>query len=70
MLRNWLSNCPAYLEASVQFGEELREIVLAVLRHPPVSDILTLSAYTPSVVETTPITLPQPVPLNAGAGRL
>ena len=41
-------------------SDELRVIVLDILRHSPVSDILLLSAYTPSVVETIPITLLQP----------
>jgi hypothetical protein len=34
-----------------------------ILLHPPVSDILTVSAYTPSFVETIPITSLQPVPM-------
>lgn len=41
--------------------EELREMVLDILRRPPVSDILFLSTYTPSIAETIPITLLQPV---------
>jgi len=36
--------------------ENLKEIVFGILLHPPISDILTLSAYTPSSVEVTPIT--------------
>jgi uncharacterized protein YuzE len=34
---------------------ELRELVLDILRTPPVRDILSLSAYTPSPVEAIPI---------------
>ncbi|MGA7874680.1 MAG: DUF2283 domain-containing protein [Desulfoferrobacter sp.] len=44
---------------------DLREIVLNILLTPPVSDILSVSAFTPSVVETIPITLLQPLPLSA-----
>ncbi|MCI0494948.1 DUF2283 domain-containing protein [candidate division KSB1 bacterium] len=39
-----------------QLSSELREIVHGILLIPPVSDILTLSAYTPSSVEVIPIT--------------
>jgi len=39
-----------------QLPSELREIVHGILLNPPVSDILTLSAYTPSSVEVIPIT--------------
>ena len=44
---------------------ELRELVLEILRNVPVSEMLTLSAYTPSVVETIPITMIQPLPIVA-----
>ena len=44
-------------------SEELREIVLDILLRPPVSEILLLSAYTPSLVETIPITSLHPVPI-------
>ena len=43
-------------------SDELREIVLDILARPPVNEFLTVSAYTPSLVETIPITLLQPVP--------
>lgn len=50
-----------------QLSPELREIVLSILMTPPVSDILSLSAYTPSfVTETTPITFLQSVPVAVG----
>lgn len=39
-----------------QLSDELKEIVHGILLNPPVSDILTLSAYTPSSVEVIPIT--------------
>jgi hypothetical protein len=34
---------------------DLRQLVLEVITRPPVSEILRLSAYTPSLSETTPI---------------
>lgn len=49
-----------------ELSGELREIVLDILLRPPVSDILSLSTYTPSFVETVPITSLRPVPLAAG----
>ena len=39
-----------------ELSDDLREIVLKVLLSPPVNTILSLSAYTPSVVEMIPIT--------------
>jgi uncharacterized protein YuzE len=44
---------------------DLKQIVLAILLTPPVTDILSMSAFTPSTVETIPITLLQPLPLSA-----
>ncbi len=44
------------LTGLAELSEELRGIVLEILLHPPVSDILLLSAYTPSPSETIPIT--------------
>jgi uncharacterized protein YuzE len=44
------------LTGLAELSEELRTIVLEILLHPPVSDILLLSAYTPSASETIPIT--------------
>ena len=54
------------LTGLAQLSNELRSIVLDILLRPPVSDILTLSTYTPSFVETMPITSLQPVPVIAG----
>jgi uncharacterized protein YuzE len=48
-----------------KLSDELRKIVIDILQAPPVSDILSLSAYTPSVVETIPITLLHPLPVAA-----
>jgi uncharacterized protein YuzE len=35
---------------------EIREMVIEILRSAPVNEVLSLSAYTPSVVEEIPIT--------------
>jgi len=40
-----------------ELSDELREMVFEILLQQPVSNILTLSAYTPSMTETIPITL-------------
>ncbi len=53
------------LTGLAQLSAELREIVLDIVLRPPVSDILFLSAYTPSTVETVPITSLQPLPALA-----
>ena len=47
-----------------QLPEELREMVLDILAHPPVSDILSLLAHTPSLTETIPVTSLQPLPMG------
>ena len=44
-----------------ELSEELREIVLEILQRPPVSELLLLSSYTPSISETIPITLLQAI---------
>ena len=49
------------LTGIAQLSDELREIVLDILLRPPVSSILSLSSYTPSFVDTIPITSIQPV---------
>lgn len=43
----------------------LRDLVFALLRQPPVRDILAISAYTPNLTETTPIIAVQPLALAA-----
>jgi uncharacterized protein YuzE len=48
-----------------ELSGDLRQIVLDILLSPPVSDILSVSAFTPSIVETIPITFLQPLPLSA-----
>ena len=44
------------LTGLIELSEELREMVLGILRNPPVSEILFLSSYTPSITEAIPIT--------------
>ena len=44
-----------------QLSDELREIVLEIVSRSPVSDFLSLWAYTPSLAETIPITALQPL---------
>jgi uncharacterized protein YuzE len=49
------------LTGLAELSDELREIVLDILQHPPISEILYLSSYTPSIMETIPITSLQPL---------
>lgn len=44
---------------------DLRDLMFELLRQPPVRDILALSAYTPTLTETTPIIAVQPLTLAA-----
>jgi uncharacterized protein YuzE len=53
------------LTGLAELSDELREIVLDILLRPPVSDILVLSTYTPSIAETVPITVLQPMAIAA-----
>jgi uncharacterized protein YuzE len=53
------------LSGLAQLSDELREMVLEVILRPPVSEILSLSAYTPLSIETIPITSLQSVPAVA-----
>lgn len=39
-----------------ELPDEIKDMVIEILHAPPVSEILSLSAYTPSVVDTIPIT--------------
>lgn len=48
-----------------ELSDELREIVLDILQRPPVSEILFLSSYTPSIAEAIPITSLQPTAIAA-----
>ena len=49
------------LTGLASLSHDLRERVIKLLRSPPVSETLALSAYTPSAVETIPIILLHPV---------
>ena len=49
------------LTGLIELSDELREIVLEILQCPPVSELLLLSSYTPSISETIPITLLQAI---------
>ncbi len=52
------------LTGLAELSDELRGIVLDIMLHPPVSNILFILTYTPSIVETIPITfLQHPVPI-------
>jgi len=54
------------LDGLRELSAELRELVLRLLRRPPVSDVLAVSTYTPSMVKNVPITSLQPLPIAAG----
>lgn len=47
------------LTGLADLSDESRELALEILRKPPVNKILLLSTYSPSVLETVPITLLQ-----------
>jgi uncharacterized protein YuzE len=49
-----------------QLSTALRETVLDILLRPPVNDILSVSAYTPSLVEAIPIVSLQPLSVATG----
>ena len=48
-----------------ELSDELQDIVLDILLQPPVSNIFSLSTYTPSIVETIPITSLHTLPIAA-----
>lgn len=47
------------LTGLADLSDESRELALEILQKPPVNKILLLSTYSPSVLETVPITLLQ-----------
>ena len=51
------------LTGLMQLSADLRALVLDILRRPPVCRLLSLSAYTPSLLEIVPIATLQPVPV-------
>ncbi len=46
-------------------AHDVQELVIDILRHAPISDIVTVSAYTPSINETIPIIALQPLSVSA-----
>ena len=44
------------LTGLAELSEELQDIVLGIIQSPPVTDILTLSTYTPTDSEPIPVT--------------
>jgi uncharacterized protein YuzE len=48
-----------------ELSDDLQEMVLDILLHPPVHNILSLLAYTPSLAETIPIISLQPLSVAA-----
>jgi uncharacterized protein YuzE len=48
------------LTGLIQLSEDLRALVLDMLRRPPVCKLLSLSAYTPSMAEIVPIATLRP----------
>ena len=53
------------LTGLAQLSQGVRDVVLEILQGPPVSDFLSLLAYTPSAAETIPIALLLPLPAVA-----
>ena len=53
------------LTGLAELSDDLRELVLDILLRPPVSDMLSLSTYTPSMGEAVPITSLHPVSVVA-----
>jgi hypothetical protein len=49
-----------------QLSADTRDVVLGILLQPPVRDILALSAYTPTLTETTPIITILTLTVDAG----
>ncbi len=43
------------LSGLAELSDDFREMVSDILKRPPINEILRLSAYTPSVIETIPI---------------
>lgn len=54
------------LDGLAELSSELREMVLGVLQRPPVNEVLSVSTYTPTILESIPITSLQPLPIAAG----
>ena len=52
------------LTGLTQLSADQRAMVLELLRHPPLSELLFLSAYTPIAGETIPIAALHPLPVD------
>jgi hypothetical protein len=55
------------LDGLAEISTELRDLVLRLLQQPPLSDILSLSTYTPTIPESIPITALHPLPVAVGS---
>ena len=53
------------LSGLTALSEQTRGLVVQILLHPPVSDFLSLSTYTPTLAETWPIAALRPMPIAA-----
>jgi uncharacterized protein YuzE len=53
------------LDGLSTLSDDLKEVVIEILQASPVNEVLSLSAYTPSVIETIPITMVHPLPVAA-----
>ncbi len=54
------------LDGLAKLSARLRKLALELLRKPPLSEILNLSAYTPTATDAVPITSLQPLPKAVG----
>ena len=50
------------LAGLAEFSDQLRKIVLEILQKPPVNEVIHISAFTPSITETIPISELQSLP--------
>ena len=53
------------LTGLTQLSEDLRALVLDILHRPPLCQLLSLSVYTPSLLEAVPLATLHPVPVGA-----
>jgi uncharacterized protein YuzE len=52
------------LTGLVELSDELRELVLEIMQNQPVNDLLTLSTYSPTLLDAIPITSVQHIPIT------
>jgi len=55
------------LTGLAELSEELKELVLGIIQSSPVTDVLTLSTYTPTYSESIPITSLLETPVSVAA---